>query len=138
MRVSQRLDYTLRTLVEVARSPQGRPVAVGDLAESMGLPRRFAEQQMTTLAKHGIVSCKRGVGGGCVLARRAEEITVGEVVRAIQGTVVDVPQNAGSAVAEMWARVAGTLEHALESETLAELAARQETLARDSSAMYYI
>lgn len=138
MRVSQRLDYTLRTLVEVARSPQGRPVAVGDLAESMGLPRRFAEQQMTTLAKHGIVTCKRGAGGGCTLARPAQDITVGEVVRAIQGTVVDVPHNAGSAVAEMWARVAGTLEHALESETLAELAARQETLARDSSAMYYI
>jgi len=137
MRVSQRLDYTLRTLVEVARAG-GEFVSVGELAESMGLPRRFAEQQMTTLAKHSIVTCKRGAGGGCSLARPAEEITVGEVVRAIQGTAVDIPQNAGSAVAEMWARMAEGLEQALESETLADLAARQDTLARDSSAMYYI
>jgi len=137
MRVSQRLDYTLRTLVEVARAGGG-PVAVGDLAESMGLPRRFAEQQMTTLAKHAIVTCKRGAGGGCSLARPAEEITVRDVVRAIQGAVVDVPQNAGSAVAEMWARMADGLDGVLESETLADLAARQDTLARDSSAMYYI
>ncbi len=137
MRVSQRLDYALRTLVEVARRPQGR-VAVGELADSMGLPRRFAEQQMTTLAKHGIVNCRRGVGGGCSLARPAEEITVAQIVRAIQGTAIDVPHTAGSAVAEMWNRAATALESALESETLAQLATRQETLARDSSAMYYI
>lgn len=137
MRVSQRLDYTVRTLVELARAGGG-PVAIGELAESIGLPRRFAEQQVTTLAKHGIVTCKRGVGGGCTLARPAQEITVGEIVRAIQGGVLDVPRTAGSAVAEMWARSAGALEAALEAETLAELAARQDVLARESSAMYYI
>lgn len=137
MRVSQRLDYALRTLAEVARS-QDRRVAVGDIADSMGLPRRFVEQQMTTLSKHGIVDCKRGVGGGCTLARPAEQITVGEVVRAIQGSVIDVPHNAGSAVAEMWERVAFSLEAALDAETLADLAERQEALAHDSSAMYYI
>ncbi|MDP2232251.1 MAG: Rrf2 family transcriptional regulator [Actinomycetota bacterium] len=137
MRVSQRLDYALRTLVEVSRAG-GTPVAVGELADAMGLPRRFVEQQMTTLAKHGIVVNKRGSGGGCMLANSAEQTTVGEVVRAIQGTILDVPHTSGSAVAEMWDRAAATLEQALDSETLAELVARQEILVRDSSAMYFI
>ncbi|MDO8987098.1 MAG: Rrf2 family transcriptional regulator [Coriobacteriia bacterium] len=137
MRVSQRLDYALRTLVEVARAG-GAPVAVGELADAMGLPRRFVEQQMTTLAKHGVVVSKRGSGGGCVLARSASQTTVGEVVRAIQGTILDVPHTSGSAVAEMWDRAAETLERRLDSETIAELVARQEILMRDSSAMYFI
>jgi len=137
MRVSQRLDYALRTLVEVARAG-GTAVPVGELADAMGLPRRFVEQQMTTLAKHGIVVNKRGSGGGCVLAKSDAQTTVGEVVRAIQGTVLDVPHTSGSAVAEMWDRAAETLELALDSETISELVARQEILMRDSSAMYFI
>ncbi|MBU4556665.1 MAG: hypothetical protein KJ747_07325, partial [Actinobacteria bacterium] len=76
--------------------------------------------------------------GGCMLANSAEQTTVGEVVRAIQGTILDVPHTSGSAVAEMWDRAAATLEQALDSETLAELVARQEILVRDSSAMYFI
>ncbi len=137
MRVSQRLDYAVRTLVELART-DGEPVAVGDLAEGMGLPRRFVEQQITALVKRGIVTSKRGAGGGCALARPAAEITVAEVAEAIQGAVLDVPHTSGSAVAQMWERTASALRASLASETIADLAARQDELARDSSAMYFI
>lgn len=138
MRVSQRLDYTLRALTELARMAPGTYVASGDIADELGLPRRFVEQQFTSLARAGIVECRRGAGGGCALLRPADEITVGEIVRAVQRRVLDVPHITGSAVSEMWASASASLELALEDTTLADLASRQRELEALSAAMYYI
>ncbi len=138
MRVSQRLDYTLRGLTALARQAPGTYVAAGEIADALALPRRFVEQQFTGLARAGIVECRRGAGGGCALLRPADEITVGEIVRAVQHTVLDVPQVTGSAVSEMWAAASASLELALEDTTLADLAARQRELDAQSAAMYYI
>jgi len=138
VRVSQRLDYTLRGLTALARQTPGTYVAAGEIADELGLPRRFVEQQFTGLARAGIVDCRRGAGGGCALLRPAEDITVGEVVRAVQSVVLDVPHITGSAVSEMWASASASLELALEDTTLADLAARQRELDAQVAAMYYI
>jgi len=138
MRVSQRLDYTLRGLTALARQAPGTYIAAGEIADELALPRRFVEQQFTGLARAGIVDCRRGAGGGCALLRPAEDITVGEVVRAVQRVVLDVPHITGSAVSEMWASASVSLELALEDTTLADLAARQRELDAQVAAMYYI
>jgi Rrf2 family protein len=138
VRVSQRLDYTLRGLTSLSQLPPGTYVAAGELADSLGLPRRFVEQQFSSLARAGIVDCRRGAGGGCALARLASDISVGQVVRAVQGTIIDVPHVTGSAVSEMWSRAAADLESALEGVTLAELAATQKELDAQTAPMYYI
>ena len=92
MRIPQRLDYALRALVLLALQPEGEYIAAGDLAEHLGMPRRFVEQQVTVLARAGIVECRRGASGGCTLARAASAVTVLDVVEAVQGDVLDVPQ----------------------------------------------
>jgi Rrf2 family protein len=138
MRVSQRLDYTMRGLTALAERPFGTFVAAGELADELALPRRFVEQQFTVLARAGLVDCRRGAGGGCALARPADEIPVAEIVRAVQGTVLDVPQVSGSAVSEMWARSATELESGLANVSLAELSERQKALDATASPMYYI
>lgn len=138
MRVSQRLDYALRALTAMAQRPSGSSVVAGDLAAQLALPKRFLEQQLTALGKRGLVSCQRGAGGGCSLARGAEEITVAEVVRAIQGEVLDVPHTEGSAVARMWQDAALELEQALDAVTLAELASRQDRIDAAAEPIYYI
>ncbi len=138
MRVSQRLDYAVRALVALAQQPAGRPVVAGDLARDLALPKRFLEQQVTALAKRGLVSCRRGAAGGCVLARPPSEITVTEVVRAVQGDVLDVPHATRSASAEMWQEAARDLERVLGSVTLAQLAKRQSEIDAEASSMYYI
>jgi Rrf2 family cysteine metabolism transcriptional repressor len=104
----------------------------------MGLPRRFVEQQLTVLAHASLVDCRRGAGGGCVLARPADEITVGQVVRAIEGYVLDVPHATGSAVSEMWERAGDSFEGSLDTVTLAELAVRQRELDAERAPVYYI
>ena len=138
MRVSQRLDYTLRLLVEVARQPEGTWVAAGELAVSMGMPRRFLEQQMTGLARRGLVECRRGTGGGCRLARPASDITVREVVIAVQGEVLDVPHTSGSATAELWVGADEALGEYLAGMTVEGLAERQAELDAELVAVYYI
>jgi Rrf2 family protein len=138
MRVSQRLDYTLKLLVEIARQPSDRWIAAGDLAASMGMPRRFLEQQMTGLARRGLVECRRGTGGGCRLTRQANEITVREIVVAIQGEVLDVPQTTGSATAEFWTGADAALGGYLDETTLADLASRQSELDARTEPLFYI
>lgn len=138
MRVSQRLDYALRALVLLAMQPDGAYVAAGDLAERLNLPRRFVEQQVTELARAGVVTCRRGASGGCALARPADTISVGDVVLALEGQVLDVPHQTGSAVTEVWQRAAEKLEGFLLETDLASVAARQRKLDAAAAPMYYI
>ena len=138
MRVSQRLDYALRALVLLAEQPPDAWVAAGDLADRLQLPRRFVEQQVTALSRAGVVSCRRGASGGCALARPAEEITVAEIVTALNGEILDVPQQAGLATAETWREASSVLGEYLNRVTLAQLAKRQRELDATSGPMSYI
>ena len=138
MRVSQRLDYTVRGLIALTAEPVGATVVAGDLADRLGLPRRFLEQQFTAIAKRGIISCQRGANGGCALARPAADISVGDIVRAIQGQVLDVPHVTAAASSEMWAKLAEELSCVADRVTLADLARRQAEIDQGVSPMYYI
>ncbi|MBE0416767.1 MAG: Rrf2 family transcriptional regulator [Coriobacteriia bacterium] len=138
MRVSQRLDYALRALTAIASLPEGTTMAAGEVADRLGLPRRFVEQQITVLAKDGLVVSQRGARGGCSLARPAAEITVAEVVEALQGSVLDVPSVTDSAVSEMWADAARSLKDVLGATTIAELAVRQREIDSSRVPMYDI
>lgn len=138
MRVPQRLDYALRALVLLALQPEEEYIAAGDLAERLCLPRRFVEQQITALARAGIVRCRRGAAGGCALARSSREVTVLEVVEAVQGEVLDVPHVTGSAASALWSDAAEHLGGFLASVTLCELADRQRELDGAAASMYWI
>lgn len=138
MRVSQRLDYALRALTLLAQQPEGTAVAAGDLADRLHLPRRFLEQQLSALAREGIVTCRRGASGGCTLARPASNITVRDVVEAMHQTVLDVPHQNDSASAELWQRAADHLALYLGEHDLSQLAARQKELDSATEPMYYI
>jgi len=132
------VDYSVRLLVALARQPEGALAASGELADRLGLPRRFLELQVSTLKSAGLVRCRRGAGGGCALARNATAISVADVVRAIEGTVLDVPKAQASATTEAWARGSTALEAELASISVADLAARQAALDAKSDPIYFI
>jgi Rrf2 family protein len=138
MRVPQRLDYALRALVLLALQPQDEYIAAGDLADHLSLPRRFVEQQITALARAGIVRCRRGAAGGCALARDSQDVTVFDVVEAVQGEVLDVPHVTGSATSVLWSDAAEQLGAFLRTISLAELAQRQRELDGAAVTMYWI
>src|SRR5579862_9029020 len=87
MRVSTRGDYASRALLSLALHDLGEPTSVRDLAERTGLPQPYLEQILLTLKGAGLVRSKLGVGGGYVLAREPTEITLAEIVSAVDGPI---------------------------------------------------
>ncbi|NTU71373.1 MAG: Rrf2 family transcriptional regulator [Coriobacteriia bacterium] len=138
MRVPQSLDYAVRALVLLALQPPGEFIAAGELADHLGLPRRFVEQQITALSRAGIVNCRRGASGGCALARPSKDVSVFDIVRAVQGEVLDVPRVTGSAASALWQEAADELGRHLQGVTLEDLAKRQRELDGSAASMYWI
>ena len=85
MRLSRRARYALCGIFDLAYNGAGEPVRVQSIGERQGIPFRFLEQIFQDLRKAGLVRGKRGPGGGYVLTRRPEDISLREIVEAIEG-----------------------------------------------------
>ena len=141
MRVSTRGDYASRALLSLAlREGDTTPTSVRDIAERTGLPQPYLEQILLALKGAGIVTSKRGVGGGYVLARPAEQITIGAIVSAVDGPIVvgdfGEPHANGACDHEgqctllaVWSEVGEHMRHHLDSFTLADMVARARGMA---------
>jgi Rrf2 family iron-sulfur cluster assembly transcriptional regulator len=139
--VSTRGDYASRALLSLAlRAEEQAPTSVRDLAERTGLPQPYLEQILLALKGAGIVRSKRGVGGGYVLARPSEEITLGEIVSAVDGPIMvgdfGEPHQNGAcdhegqcALLAVWSEVGDHMRHHLDSFTLADMVARARGMA---------
>ncbi len=89
MKVSTRGDYASRALLSLAlHDSSDVPTSVRDIAERTGLPQPYLEQILLALKGAGLVRSKRGVGGGYVLARSPETITLAQIVSAVDGPIV--------------------------------------------------
>lgn len=87
LRLSNRGRYAVRAVFDLAQS-DGSPVQVKDIASRQRIPLRFLEQIFQSLKRAGLVDSKRGPRGGFTLARRADEVRLGDVLRAVEGPVV--------------------------------------------------
>jgi Rrf2 family protein len=90
MNLSKRSEYGLRALFDLAGHPPDRPVPLRELAATNRLPVKFLEQIFVTLRNAGIVHSQTGPGGGYTLARQPGSITLGEVIRALDGRLAPV------------------------------------------------
>ena len=131
MRVSAKADYALRAMLELAAA--GGLVKGEQLASAQGIPRKFLETILLELRHEELVVSQRGVEGGYALARPAAEITVADVIRAVEGPIATVrgsrPEDvsyAGSAAAlqPLWLELRASMRDVLEGATLAELVGR--------------
>ena len=89
MRISKKSEYALRALIVFARNP--RSYQVQELSVMENIPVKFLEQILLALRNGGFLSSKRGVGGGYALKQTADKITVGRVIRALDGPVAPLP-----------------------------------------------
>ena len=92
MRISKKAEYALRALVAIARQP--RSWAIQELSAQENIPIKFLEQILLALRHAGLLSSKRGVGGGYTLLRAPGEITLLEVLRILDGPIALVPCSA--------------------------------------------
>ena len=131
MRISAKTDYAVRAAAELAAAEPDRPVKAERIAEAQAIPLNFLENILGQLRQAGIVQSRRGPEGGFLLARAAQETSVADVIRAIDGPLAGVggqrPQNleyAGPAepLRDVWVAVRASLRGILEHVTLADLA----------------
>ena len=90
MYVSQRCQYTLRALFELAKRQGSTPVTAAEIAESQAIPPRFLELILQGLRGKGIVDSRRGNQGGYVLTVAPESISVGDIIRTVDGSLAPV------------------------------------------------
>jgi Rrf2 family protein len=89
--LSKRTQYSLRALYALSRNYGRQPVLITRIAEEEAIPKKFLEQILLSLKKCGLVSSKRGKGGGYSLARPPDQITVAAVIRLIDGPLAPLP-----------------------------------------------
>ncbi len=85
MRLSKKTEYAFRALMYAARFPEGTTFQIRDLAEKNAIPKKFLELILLEMKNAGMLSSRRGVGGGYLLARRPDSIRSGEIIEVFEG-----------------------------------------------------
>ncbi len=132
MKLSTKGKYGVRAVFEIARNEGGGPITIKTIAERQGISLSYLEQILYRLAKAGLIESVRGPGGGYLIGKKPSELTIGDVVRALEGPIAlshclepgmsgDCNQ-ADDCVARMvWSRVGAKIEEALDSITFSDL-----------------
>jgi Rrf2 family protein len=139
MMFSTKAEYGVRVMVELARRAGEEPIPLAEIAERGGLPLAYLEHLVARLRKAGLVDSRRGSRGGYLLARSPTEITMAEVVEALEGSIAPIEciseGSDGTIVCSreahepghtcptklLWTRVRGSIVHTLQETTLADL-----------------
>ena len=127
--MSTRGDYAARALLSLALHGSERPTSVKEIAERTGLPQPYLEQILLAVKGAGLVRSKRGVGGGYVLARPPAEITLADILAAVDGPLTTLMGEhdhceGHCVLQEVWVDVDEESRRVLEHVTLADLVAR--------------
>jgi Rrf2 family protein len=146
VRTTAKADYAVRAAVELAAA--GGLVNADHIAQAQRIPLNFLENILRDLRRAGIVESRRGQAGGYALARPAEEISVADVIRAVEGPLANVRGQAPEALEypgaadklrEVWVALRANVRAVLEGVSLADLARGElppqvEELTRDADA----
>jgi Rrf2 family protein len=132
MRISAKADYAVRAAAELAAAqPVGRPVKGEQLSRAQGIPHKFLENILADLRHAGLVRTRRGAEGGYALTRSAADISVADVLRAVEGPLAAVQgtrpeglryEGAASRLPDVWVALRANVRAVLEHVSLANLA----------------
>jgi Rrf2 family protein len=148
MRISAKADYAVRAAVELAAASDEKPVKAERIATAQGIPLNFLENILGELRHAGVVRSHRGAEGGFRLARPPADVTVADIIRAVEGPLASVrggpPEEASYAgpaatLPRVWIAVRANLRNVVEHVTVADIAAGHlprgiEKLAEDPEA----
>jgi len=138
MMFSTRAEYGVRVMVDLARRGGADPVPLAEIAEGEGLPLAYLEHLVARLRRAGLIESRRGAHGGYLLAREPAQITMAEVVEALEGRIAPIecisssPDGTVRCTREadqahvcttkvLWTRVRGAIVRTLEETSLADL-----------------
>lgn len=137
LNISVKGEYALRAVFDLASQPGGQPIKIADIARRQSIPQKFLELILAGLKQGGFVASRRGADGGYLLSRTADTLTVGEVLRYLEGRGEerknDRQQDRGasnrppeSPFSDLWEQVDTAVSGILDSTTFAQLVRRWE------------
>ncbi len=152
MKLSYKSDYALKALLELAiryEQDKTRIIPINEIAKFGDMPKKFLEQILLTLVRGGFVKSKRGSGGGFILAKQPGEITIGDVLRFVEGPIGPIAcvndsykgcqDVKGCVFRSVWKEVAGAISIVIDTLTFEELILRyKEKELRTSSNYEYV
>lgn len=149
MFVSQKCQYALRAVFELARRNDGLPVKIADIASTQAIPPRFLEVIMSELKQGGFVQSRRGKHGGYLLARLPQNLKIGEIFRFVEGPLgpvgclTDGTKNkcrlyAGCVFLPMWERVRNAVSSVYDNTTFQDLLDQQAEKTKEDALCYSI
>ncbi|MDE3198363.1 MAG: Rrf2 family transcriptional regulator [Acidobacteriota bacterium] len=124
MNISVKGEYALQAIFDLASQSSGEPIRIADIARRQGIPQKFLELILASLKQAGFVESRRGAEGGYLLARRPETITVGEVLRFVEGRREErsrLRKEPNSPLAHLWERADSAVSTILDNTTFAQL-----------------
>jgi Rrf2 family protein len=147
MKVSMKVDYGMRALVDLAMHERGRLIQTSEIAVRQGIPEPFLDQVLTTLRKAGLIRSRRGPQGGHALARPAGDISMADAVEALEGTYRSIeclgkgeefcPRSGTCSHQDVWREVEEATWRILRAHNIGDLAARQSRM-QGRTAIYHI
>jgi Rrf2 family cysteine metabolism transcriptional repressor len=124
MNISVKGEYALQAIFDLAANAGAEPVNIAEIARRQKIPQKFLELILASLKQGGFVESRRGAEGGYMLAKRAESITIGEVVHFVEGRQEErarLRKQADSPFSDLWERVDLAIDSVLDSTTFAQL-----------------
>lgn len=148
MRISTKGRYGLRAMVDLVVNSNGDHMALKNIAERQDISENYLEQVFSTLRKAGLVKSIKGAQGGYILGEDASKITVGGILRALEGSLSiideDSENNNQNDMIEyflknrVWEKINETINNMVDSVTLEDLVAEYRKLKGNTSLMFYI
>jgi Rrf2 family transcriptional regulator, cysteine metabolism repressor len=139
MKASVKSDYACRAVEALAlHHPNTRPLRIEEIAHREAIPANYLVQILIELKSKGLIQSRRGKAGGYALAKAPREITVGDVLRAVQGDVLEMPllleARCPEEIKRAWRRIKQAAEQAADDVNFEEICAE----AKSRPEMYYI
>jgi Rrf2 family protein len=145
MRISAKGEYAIKAVLDLAMHHGRGLIPIQEIADRQGIPQRYLEQVLLGLKRAGLLTSKRGASGGYHLTRAPDGITVGAVLRAVEGSgapfeVVGSTRSRGNGqdLAELWEEIAEAVSRVIDGLTFEDLATRVRARHGAARAMYYI
>ena len=149
MKVSLRATYGIMAAVDLAMQLGTAPVQAKSIARRQAIPARFLEQVLHSMKKAGLVSSIRGAQGGYVLSKKPSEVSIAEILEALDGPLLPPLGGAGRAqvrrlgkpellLGKVWEQVYQAERQVLEAISVEKLAGQQRVLEQERSLMYHI
>ena len=146
MRISAKGEYAIKAMLDLALQRDRGLIPIQEVAARQSIPQRYLEQVLLSLKRAGLLTSKRGSTGGYHLTREPEEITVGAVLRAVEGTRaafqpgISGRSNGGAApdLADLWLEITEAVSNVVDRVTFGDLVARARERRGRARPMYHI